>query len=197
MSNGKQNSSKRSNNGKNRYRYGVGAGYQRPKWKKYEDDILKIADAYGGGSMGYSDMIESMGGLSDEMKAEVTAMADVFNALYEQLDEEFGGVFGEGDGSLGSSIKEANLTEETGSLIASYINAIRADVSFSKSQRAQLVDMAGQILNSMMPAPKLDEYLQAIQANTLNAANAARDILSELRGVMTSEGGASAFRTYM
>lgn len=165
--------------------------------KKYEDDILKIADAYGGGSMGYSDMIESMGGLSDEMKTEVTAMADVFNALYEQLDEEFGGVFGEGDGSLGSSIKEANLTEETGSLIASYINAIRADVSFSKSQRAQLVDMAGQILNSMMPTPKLDEYLQAIQANTLNAANAARDILSELRGVITSEGGASAFRTYM
>ena len=165
--------------------------------KKYEDDILKIADAYGSGSMGYSDMVESMGGLSDEMKTEVTAMADVFNALYEQLDEEFGGVFGEGDGSLGSSIKEANLTEETGSLIASYINAIRADVSFSKSQRAQLVDMAGQILNSMMPAPKLDEYLQAIQANTLNAANAARDILSELRGVITSEGGASAFRTYM
>ena len=165
--------------------------------KKYEDDILKIADAYGGGSMGYSDMIESMGGLSDEIKAEVTTMADVFNALYAQLDEEFGGVFGEGDGSLGSSIKEANLTEETGSLIASYINAIRADVSFSKSQRAQLVDMAGQILNSMMPAPKLDEYLQAIQANTLNAANAARDILSELRGVITSEGGASAFRTYM
>lgn len=165
--------------------------------KKYEDDILKIADAYGGGSMGYSDMIESMGGLSDEMKAEVTAMADVFNALYEQLDEEFGGVFGEGDGSLGSSIKEANLTEETGSLIASYINAIRADVSFSKSQRAQLVDMAGQILNSMMPAPKLDEYLQAIQANTFNAANAARDILSELRGVITTEGGASAVRTYM
>lgn len=165
--------------------------------KKYEDDILKIADAYGSGSMGYSDMIESMGGLSDEMKTEVTAMADVFNALYEQLDEEFGGVFGEGDGSLGSSIKEANLTEETGSLIASYINAIRADVSFSKSQRAQLVDMAGQILNSMMPTPKLDEYLQAIQANTLNAANAARDILSELRGVITSEGGASAVRTYM
>lgn len=165
--------------------------------KKYEDDILKIADAYGGGSMGYSDMIESMGGLSDEMKTEVTAMADVFNALYEQLDEEFGGVFGEGDGSLGSSIKEANLTEETGSLIASYINAIRADVSFSKSQRAQLVDMAGQILNSMMPTPKLDEYLQAIQANTLNAANAARDILSELRGVITTERGASAVRTYM
>ena len=112
-------------------------------------------------------------------------------------DEEFGGVFGDGDGSLGSSIREANLTEETGSLIASYINAIRADVSFSKSQRAQLVDMAGQILNSMMPTPKLDEYLQAIQANTLNAANAARDILSELRGVITSEGGASAVRTYM
>lgn len=165
--------------------------------RKYEDDILKIADAYGSGNMSYTDMIESMGGLSDEMKTEVTAMADVFNALYEQLDREFGGVFGDGDGSLGSSIREANLTEETGSLIASYINAIRADVSFSKSQRTQLIDMAGQILNSMMPTPKLDEYMQAIQANTLNAANAAREILSELRGVITSEGGASAVRTYM
>lgn len=165
--------------------------------KKYEDDILRIADAYGGGDMGYSEMVEAMGGLSAEMKGEVTAMADVFNSLYSQIDENFGGVFEGGDGSLGSSISEANLTEETGSLIASYINAIRADVSFSKSQRAQLVDMAGQILNSMMPTPKLDEYLQAIQANTLNAANAARDILSELRGVITSEGGASAVRTYM
>ena len=41
--------------------------------KKYEDDILKIADAYGSGNMSYTDMIESMGGLSDEMKAEVAA----------------------------------------------------------------------------------------------------------------------------
>lgn len=165
--------------------------------KKYEDDILRIADAYGGGGMGYSEMVEAMGGLSAEMKGEVTAMADVFNSLYSQIDENFGGVFEGGDGSLGSSISEANLTEETGSLIASYINAIRADVSFSKSQRAQLVDMAGKILESMIPVPRLEEYMQAIQANTLNAANAARDILSELRGVITSEGGASAVRTYM
>lgn len=165
--------------------------------KKYEDDILRIADAYSGGDMGYSEMVEAMGGLSAEMKGEVTAMADVFNALYSQIDENFGGVFEGGDGSLGSSISEANLTEETGSLIASYINAIRADVSFSKSQRAQLVDMAGKILESMIPVPRLEEYMQAIQANTLNAANAARDILSELRGVITTEGGASALRTYM
>ena len=163
---------------------------------KYQDRINEIASAYGGGGIGREEMLNQTAALMQGVKADVEAMADVSNALLEQ-GAELGMIASDGEGTLGESIMSANLTEETGSLIASYINAIRADVSFSKSQRAQLVDMAGQILNSMIPAPKLDEYLQAIQANTLNAANAARDILSELRGVITSEGGASAFRTYM
>ena len=163
---------------------------------KYQGRINEIASAYGGGDIGREEMLNQTAALMQGVKADVEAMADVSNALLEQ-GAELGMIASDGEGTLGESIMSANLTEETGSLIASYINAIRADVSFSKSQRAQLVDMAGQILNSMIPAPKLDEYLQAIQANTLNAANAARDILSELRGVITSEGGASAFRTYM
>ena len=163
---------------------------------KYQGRINEIASAYGGGDIGREEMLNQTAALMQGVKADVEAMADVSNALLEQ-GAELGMIASDGEGNLGESIMSANLTEETGSLIASYINAIRADVSFSKSQRAQLVDMAGQILNSMIPAPKLDEYLQAIQANTLNAANAARDILSELRGVITSEGGASAFRTYM
>ena len=165
--------------------------------KKYENEVNEIAAAYGNNDISYQEMANLYGELAGELKKDVENRGDAFNVLLSNIDEAFGGVFGDEDGSLGESIMSANLTEETGSLIASYINAIRADVSFSKSQRAQLVDMAGQILNSMIPAPKLDEYLQAIQANTLNAANAARDILSELRGVITSEGGASAFRTYM
>lgn len=163
---------------------------------KYQDRINEIASAYGGGDIGREEMLNQTAALMQGVRADVEAMADVSNALLEQ-GAELGMIASDGEGSLGESIMSANLTEETGSLIASYINAIRADVSFSKSQRAQLIDMSGQILNSMMPTPKLDEYLQAIQANTLNAANAARDILSELRGVITSEGGASAFRTYM
>lgn len=163
---------------------------------KYQDRINEIASAYGGGDIGREEMLNQAATLIQGVKADVEAMADVSNALLEQ-GAELGMIASDGEGSLGESIMSANLTEETGSLIASYINAIRADVSFSKSQRAQLIDMSGQILNSMIPAPKLDEYLQSIQANTLNAANAARDILSELRSVITSEGGASAFRTYM
>lgn len=164
---------------------------------KYQDDVDKLAQAYGNGDLSRDDMVAQVANLMEGIKADVAASADVANAMLAQADE-LGMIASDSEGnSLGNSIKEANLTEETGSLIASYINAIRADVSFSKSQRAQLVDMAGQILNSMMPTPKLDEYLQAIQANTLNAANAARDILSELRGVITTEGGASAVRTYM
>ena len=164
---------------------------------KYQDDVDTLAQAYGNGDLSRDDMIAQVANLMEGIKADVAASADVANAMLAQANE-LGMIASDSEGnSLGNSIKEANLTEETGSLIASYINAIRADVSFSKSQRAQLVDMAGQILNSMMPTPKLDEYLQAIQANTLNAANAARDILSELRGVITSEGGASAVRTYM
>lgn len=164
---------------------------------KYQDDVEKLAQAYGNGDLSRDDMIAQVANLMEGIKADVAASSDVANAMLAQADElEMIASDSEGN-SLGNSIKEADLTEETGSLIASYINAIRADVSFSKSQRAQLVDMAGQILNSLMPSPKLEEYMQAIQANTLNAANAARDILSELRSVITSEGGASAIRTYM
>ena len=164
--------------------------------RKYQEDAERIAAAYGSDTISESEMMEQVGTLMAGIRADVEGFRDVANAMLENADY-LEMLATEGGDSLAGSIMDANLTEETGSLIASYINAIRADVSFSKSQRAQLVDMAGQILNSMMPTPKLDEYLQAIQANTLNAANAARDILSELRGVITSEGGASAVRTYM
>ena len=164
--------------------------------RKYQEDAERIAAAYGSDTISESEMMEQVGALMAGIRADVEGFRDVANAMLENADY-LEMLATEGGDSLAGSIMDANLTEETGSLIASYINAIRADVSFSKSQRVQLIDMAGQILNSMMPTPKLDEYLQAIQANTLNAANAARDILSELRGVITSEGGASAVRTYM
>ena len=99
------------------------------------------------------------------------------------------------ESSLTAGIK--GITEETASLLASYVNAIRADVA---AGRLQWEDMATNIrlMVGMLPqSPNLAEYLTQIQANTFNTAERTREIMERLELITTSEGGAAAFRVFM
>lgn len=99
------------------------------------------------------------------------------------------------ENTLANGIK--GITEETASLLASYVNAIRADVA---AGRLQWEDMATNIrlMVGMLPqTPTLAEYLTQIQANTFNTAERTREIMERLELITTSEGGAAAFRVFM
>ena len=95
------------------------------------------------------------------------------------------------------------MTEDTASLIASYINAMRADVSVIRMLQVQgWQDVKA--IRALMPPPTVWEYFAKIEAHTSNiarasAATAASNaaILQEIRSVITSEDGAPAVRTSM
>jgi len=97
-----------------------------------------------------------------------------------EADEEEDDMDGQ---SLGAGIK--SITEETASLLASYINAMRADLSFMRSLQEQgWSDVA--ILGAFIPT--LNDYLQQIAANTFDNAQHTASILSELQAVIGAEG---------
>lgn len=99
--------------------------------------------------------------------------------------------------SMSSSIK--GLTEETGSLLASYINAIRADVSMSREMLKQVVEVAFPQMNVLaeQQLKQLNTIVQQaklIEANTRSNAEAAKNIQSALNSVLTLGNGGKAVR---
>ena len=85
--------------------------------------------------------------------------------------------------SLGSGIK--SITEETASLLASYINAMRADLSFMRGLQERgwgSVELIGQAI------PTLNDYMNQVAANTFDTAQNTQQILSELQSVIGAEG---------
>jgi hypothetical protein len=101
----------------------------------------------------------------------------------------------EGATNLGEGIK--GITEDTANLLASYLNAIRADVSFQKALISKHLPAIGESMPTIM------DHLAKIQANTfdISLSNAelltnTQAILGELRSVMTSDGGDTAIRIY-
>ena len=113
-------------------------------------------------------------------------------SLYE-ADEE--------DSSFTNGLK--SMTEDSASLIASYVNAMRADVSIMRMMQVQgWQDVKA--IRALMPPPTVWEYITKIEAHAYNVAqNTARiattnaAILNELRSVITSEDGAPAIRSLM
>lgn len=103
---------------------------------------------------------------------------DAFRAEYEALVEEmlvkrdelaeltgYGGKEASKD-TLSRGIKE--ITEDTANSLASYVNAIRADVSVNKEQMLQIVKIAQ--LNEASMGQMLEQLI-LIQTNTLDTAN--------------------------
>ena len=114
------------------------------------------------------------------------AMDNVANAapMFEDILSAFDPYFNYADSSnsLGNGIK--SITEDTANLLASYINAIRQDVSVMRSLQekgfASIDVLAGVI------TPSLADYVQQIAANTANAARHTSDILSRIDDMLCS-----------
>lgn len=157
--------------------------------REFEPRFREMFEAYAGGASGAEEVAAETGRLADEIRAKAEASAEFINRVLSGFDDAglLGSETSGASGSLSDGIKA--VTEDTASLIASYMNAIRADVSHAKAQREAVLEL----LRSALPSssPTLQEYLAGIQANTYATAEAAREMLSEFRGVLAPhrEGG--------
>lgn len=149
----------------------------------------EVADLFLGG-----DKVGALSVVDEAMKA-AQALTPEIQALLEELKPYFQ-MNGDAEASLGNGIK--GITEDTANLLASYLNAIRADVSYSKTLWERMDANTQQIATILagFSAPTLIDYQKKIEANTADIAFNTQRILSELQSVMTSEGGFTAIRTY-
>lgn len=119
--------------------------------------------------------------------------------IYKGVDNRTGGKLSANGSSSSMSSSIKGLTEETGSLLASYINAIRADVSMSRDMLKQVVEVAFPQMNVLaeQQLKQLDAIVQQaklIEANTRSNAEAAKNIQSALNSVLTFGNGGKAVR---
>ncbi|MBQ3023347.1 MAG: hypothetical protein IJD91_08515 [Clostridia bacterium] len=99
--------------------------------------------------------------------------------------------------NLGDGIK--GITEDTANLLASYLNAIRADVSYARTIWERMDATTQQIAAILVnfSVPNLMEYQAQIAANTYNTAMHTQSIMEDLRSMMTTDGGGyTALRVY-
>lgn len=156
---------------------------------EFEPRVKDMFKQYSEGQISAEDVAERTADLAGHIRKKTEDAADIINAMIASFDNVnlIGKDTTESSGSLSDGIKA--VTEDTASLIASYMNAVRADVSYAKAQREAMLEL----LRTALPtaSPTLQEYLAQIQANTYETAAATREMLSEFRGVLAphSEGG--------
>lgn len=119
--------------------------------------------------------------------------------VYKEVNKRTGGRLSANGSSSSMSSSIKGLTEETGSLLASYINAIRADVSMSRDMLKQVVEVAFPQMNVLaeQQLKQLNAIVQQaklIEANTRSNAEAAKNIQSALNSVLTLGNGGKAVR---
>ena len=156
--------------------------------KKYEKEATKMLAGYSSGEIGYEEYAVRLADLANRIKDETNALAPAINGMAEAfLDNGLLGLDSDSANSLGGGIK--SITEETASLLASYINAMRADLSFMRTLQEKgwgTVDIIGQAI------PTLSDYLAQIAATNFDIAQSNQGILSELRSVIGAEGSSGS-----
>lgn len=154
---------------------------------KYKDEATNALAKYSSGSMTPEAYAEWLAGFTARVKDDANRNADAINSMIAAFADR--GLLGmDSDSSdansIGNGIK--GITEETASLLASYLNAIRADVSVMRALQEKgfenIAALAGVI------TPTLADYVQQIAANTANAAQDTNAILAELRSVIGPAG---------
>lgn len=128
-----------------------------------------------------------------------TQLVENGEKIYKGVNERTGGKLSANGSSSSTSSSIKGLTEETGSLLASYINAIRADVSMSRDMLKQVVEVAFPQMNVLaeQQLKQLNAIVQQaklIEANTRSNAAAANNIQSALNSVLTLGNGGKAVR---
>lgn len=152
--------------------------------KKYEKQVQDLFLDYGKGNMGYTNLLDRVDDLFGNMGADFEKSADVYNAILDRArDMNWISDDTESSTSLGSGIK--SITEDTANLLASYINAIRADVSYGKTLWERIAVAAEGGSGTYVT---LNEYMAEVAANTFDTAQNTQRILSEMQSVIGPPG---------
>ena len=135
---------------------------------KYQKTASTMMTRYASGSISADDYAKWLSDFTKNVEedtknqsAAINGLIDAFNSrqLINWGDDE------DESGSLGRGMK--SITEETANLLASYLNAIRADVSYGKTQWERIaVAVEGQGRTYIT----LNDYMQQVAANTFDTA---------------------------
>lgn len=136
------------------------------------------------------DFVDILPGLLDQYETAMKQAQDAaasagYNLFAPEVDTQ----------NLGSGFQ--SLTEETGGLLASYVNAMRADLSANRTIiSTHLPSINAKITSLMQHNAHMKAIAMNIEQQTLRIAQSNEQILSELQSVMTSEGGPTSIRIY-
>ena len=151
-----------------------------------DDHIKELTRQFMGG-----EYESAMATIADDMQR----IADM-QPLYEEILKVFDPYFNKegNDGTLANGIK--GITEDTANLLASYLNAIRADVSMMRLLAQQGWSSVSNIADAIGVLPTLNDHIMKIAAHNANIEQSTRQILVELQGVIVNEGSGRGFRSY-
>lgn len=140
----------------------------------------------------------AMEAIAQDMEA-IAALEPVFAGILEAFDPYFKREEQAGTGSTSTSLKAGiqKEVEQNSSLIASYMNAMRADLSVIRGFQQQGWLNVKSILEAVQSqySPNLNEYMAQIAGDTHAMSIDLQDLLSRFRGVITSSpSGGSAIR---
>lgn len=156
-----------------------------------DEAVKAVKDAFVGG-----DSAEAMSLIEGDLQR-IADLEPVFQQVLETFDPYFSRESGSSDNTIKSGISK-ELVEKNSSLLASYINAMRADLSVMRQMQTSGWQDVKLIRESMQAqgTPNYNEYMAQVAANTYDMARSNEEILARLKSVITaSPSGGSAVRT--
>lgn len=142
---------------------------------KYEYRLKPIYDLMGKEGE-EENIVAQISSLAEDIISESGKAAELTNRIYDAMDR-YNLTSEENTNTISNGIK--SITEDTANLLASYLNGIRADVSYGKVQWERIaVAVEGQGARYIT----LNDYMMQVQANTANIAESNRRILERMEG---------------
>lgn len=164
---------------------------------KYQDRFKKMMTDYASSERGEDaalQLAEAAGNLADDVKKDIAGFGGAINEIITAFRDN--GLYGgeeASDATVASGIK--GITEDTANLLASYINAMRADLSFMRGKQTSYIDyMMGAMPTLATHIASLDARAYDIAVSNAEIANNTAETLSELRSVIGSTSGLTAIR---
>ena len=160
------------------------------------EEISEIMTGAVTGGLSLEDFSGELGAIVGTIKGDIEDIRPYWEEILSSFAEN--GLLPDTEGNAAANLGEGikGITEDTANLLASYLNAIRSDVSYAKTLWTRMDGNLQRITDMFASSPTLMEYQAQIAANTFNTAQATQSILSELRSVMTTDGGDTAIRIY-
>lgn len=159
--------------------------------KKYTDQMTDLYAQQVTGQITPEEFAEKLGGVAGLITKDMENIAPAIEAIIAAFQEN--GLLPDSMGKLESSLSSGikGITEDTANLLASYLNAIRADVSMGKVHWQNMDASLAAISKSI---PNIAEYLAQVAANTYDTAVNTQSIMEDLRSVLVIDRGQRAIR---